>query len=871
MAKTPEFTAVLSPTNYNPEPIVNRFAGVEGPSAFERMADIAKVGASAYDAYRKKKISDIQSQISQEIAPLIEEATLGSPSMQQEVREEKAAAEYTLRAMPLAQGPETGEQLDTLISGVTTNLNKSLGFLSRAEKQKRLTPFELQQRSLAVVRKYLSDNPGMRREILSTVSNAFQDQGIMERLKIDEQLLKSQGDAVEAQDKAIRQEFKERNIALMPFMRLDGSLDIGSAQNMIDQVRQEEFAYQTADRALKTGEVADKITINNLIKTGDHVKIANGYVRNAWSTASKIINSGANYNDIVNNLEMQLDSLTGDLDSNFASLGNDPTIGKTVQETKARIENIKKTAKDSGSLENLKTYMNNQGTIDGLIDKAQVRAEVGNLERLEILSKFSTSPWIAKLITQGETATVTKMIKDLVNMEKGIRIGIPELTKNGNAPSSAEVAFDAASDSINGGNADAVNMFATNTSDRVKAIANIQDVDQRYLQSESFVKQVAEPKNLNALKTLSVEAKTEAVNLIIDHSKALTSSLKRLSDREGVEFSFTDEGKLVANGVTKQENADVVDRINTSLSAYSNLRGVSTKSASQEFFSNIYNNVFTADQVPSVADTIKETVDVLMPIMTKIESGGKMYDKQGKLLTSPKGAQGKFQIMPATGRRPGYGITPVDYTKTGKALESEMERFARDYLTAALTEFNGDSRKALASYNAGIQAVKNAELKAAKAGKPNEWLSNLPEETRNYLVKANLNSEQAQEELPALVKSLHDQQLAIQKANPAVFEQLFRGSSVEMAKDIAQDLAEKHGVAPSWQEVHQVLEQEGQVTPMSRDKVLPLSDNKDMSTLKPIPGKKETKFKFEKVPSSKDTIEYQKALGQAFSTFGKGE
>jgi len=831
MAKTPEFTAILSPTNYAPEPIVNRLAGFESTSSVERLADMAKVGAKAYEAYRANKIAGIREKITQDITPIIEEATFGSPSRKQEVMEEKAASEYALQALPYAQGPETGEQLDVVIGGVTSNLQKSLDFLSKAEKQNRMTPFELQQRSLSVVRKYLSDNPGLRKEILTTVSNALDDQGIMERLKFDETLLKSQGDAMAARDKEMRTEFKERNLAINPFLRDDGSIDERRASLFLDGVREEKYAFEATERALKSGEAVDKLTVRNLIQSGDHIKVANGYVRNAWSTASRIVNAGASYPDTVNSLELELDKLRGDLETSFASFTNDPTIKQTIQDTVSRIDSIKKTAKDAGSQENLKTYMNNRSIIDGIIDKNEIRGEVGNLERLELLSKFSTSPFLSKLIETNNTPTITKIIKDLANMEQGIRINANHLAKNGNAPSSAEIAFDTASDSIRSGNPNAVNMFSTNTADRVKAISNIPDVDDRFLQSESFVKQLAEPKNLQALNTLSVESKTEAFGLVLDNSKALVSSLKRLSDREGVQFTFSPDGKLSVSGVTKQENADVVDRINTNLSAFANLKGVSTKAASEEFFTSVYNNVFAPGQVPSMKDQIKTKVDEILPILTRIESGGKQFDKSGKLLTSPKGAQGKYQIMPETGHRPGFGIAPLDYTKTGKELEKDMERFAKDYLSVALTEFDGDSRKALASYNAGIQAVKTAVSKAARAGKPDEWVSNLPKETRDYLTKAAIAPEAGSPDLQSVVSTLRARQLAIQKSNPSVYDRLFKGSTVEMAKDIAADIAEKHGMAPTWQEVHQFLEKEGSVTPKKPVPVLPFTDNRDITNL----------------------------------------
>jgi soluble lytic murein transglycosylase-like protein len=65
--------------------------------------------------------------------------------------------------------------------------------------------------------------------------------------------------------------------------------------------------------------------------------------------------------------------------------------------------------------------------------------------------------------------------------------------------------------------------------------------------------------------------------------------------------------------------------------------------------------------------------------------------------TSPAGAQGMMQLMPATGR--GLGVTnPFD-------AEQSIEGGAR-YLHNALKMFDGDVKLALAAYNAGPNAVK---------------------------------------------------------------------------------------------------------------------------------------------------------------------
>lgn len=98
------------------------------------------------------------------------------------------------------------------------------------------------------------------------------------------------------------------------------------------------------------------------------------------------------------------------------------------------------------------------------------------------------------------------------------------------------------------------------------------------------------------------------------------------------------------------------------------------------------------------------------------ESGNRHRTADGGLVTSPKGARGKGQVMPDTGVDPGFGVKPLQDDS-----EEENERFTRDYLGAMLQEFDGDYQKALAAYNAGHGSVKKA---VAKGGE--RWMDFLP-------------------------------------------------------------------------------------------------------------------------------------------------
>jgi len=105
-----------------------------------------------------------------------------------------------------------------------------------------------------------------------------------------------------------------------------------------------------------------------------------------------------------------------------------------------------------------------------------------------------------------------------------------------------------------------------------------------------------------------------------------------------------------------------------------------------------------------------EVSDELLDALIQQESGGRHN------AVSRAGARGITQVMPMTGRNPGFGVQPLRDNS-----ETEYRRFGRDYLGAMLKRYNGDTAKALAAYNAGPGTVDKA------GGVPN-----IPE-TQNYV------------------------------------------------------------------------------------------------------------------------------------------
>jgi hypothetical protein len=143
---------------------------------------------------------------------------------------------------------------------------------------------------------------------------------------------------------------------------------------------------------------------------------------------------------------------------------------------------------------------------------------------------------------------------------------------------------------------------------------------------------------------------------------------------------------------------------------------------------------FNMQPKPTKVTEPKATPSALFATMQQLESNGRRYGKDGKLLTSPKGAQGENQVMPATQRAPGYGVTPARDDSP-----DEIARVGKDYL-AAMYQRYGNEELALAAYNGG-PAMLDKVLKQAQAT-GQDWRTLLPDETRNYIAKSGYSNQQ---------------------------------------------------------------------------------------------------------------------------------
>ncbi|WP_254711345.1 lytic transglycosylase domain-containing protein [Pantoea cypripedii] len=132
-------------------------------------------------------------------------------------------------------------------------------------------------------------------------------------------------------------------------------------------------------------------------------------------------------------------------------------------------------------------------------------------------------------------------------------------------------------------------------------------------------------------------------------------------------------------------------------------------------------------------NSLDASSDALTNAIFQQESGNKHRNADGSLVTSPKGAQGVGQIMPATGQNPGFGVKPLQ-----DSSEQENRRFTGDYLNAMLKKYDGNQVLALAAYNAGPDNVDSwiKQIGDPRSGQVSnqQFAAAIPvNETRNYV------------------------------------------------------------------------------------------------------------------------------------------
>lgn len=115
--------------------------------------------------------------------------------------------------------------------------------------------------------------------------------------------------------------------------------------------------------------------------------------------------------------------------------------------------------------------------------------------------------------------------------------------------------------------------------------------------------------------------------------------------------------------------------------------------------------------------------------------------RNGEFLTSPAGAIGPAQVMPGTAPEAAR-LAGLKFDRTKYRSDPEYNlALGRAYYGEMLRQFGNDPVKAAAAYNAGPGSaskgtgVRGAMARATRSGRPGDWTSFLPGETKDYVAK----------------------------------------------------------------------------------------------------------------------------------------
>ncbi|EOM9752153.1 transglycosylase SLT domain-containing protein [Salmonella enterica] len=135
---------------------------------------------------------------------------------------------------------------------------------------------------------------------------------------------------------------------------------------------------------------------------------------------------------------------------------------------------------------------------------------------------------------------------------------------------------------------------------------------------------------------------------------------------------------------------------------------------------------------------VKDSGAMDMRAIGIVESGGKHFKSDGSIITSPKGAQGQYQLMPDTGKELA-AKRGVEYNPNDPEQHAQL---AKDYVGELYSKYGSETLTG-AAYNWGQG---NVDKLIAKIGDPRkgeisqaEFIKNLPSETRGWLARYNKN------------------------------------------------------------------------------------------------------------------------------------
>lgn len=812
MAQTPSFNPTIDPISFNPKPVVS---GVKDKgSTMSMLAGLGSLTAEGIANYQEQSAYEDVDKLSSDLTSQYE---LQSPTLIAETeaditRVSPFIAQAQLGMTPAFGSEQEAQAFDQEYSKVEQTYREKLSFLQRAQEQGKMSPDQFAMRAKELTKGVIARNPHLSRELLSRLSTNLSSSGIQERMQLDEQYYKSIQKQQDFKLKEITDNLSIFGANIFMFKDpVTGEYDLPKAEQFLIEKGKNLVITKELEQDLKNTKTVDDATLLSYKRSGVFGKVADVYANNYSAAALEAVNSGGDVDQILTSLRFSIDENNRRIDVGFSQLSDDPDVKSAIENTKKYGESVYTALKSSLTKEGATQLAQNINTLNNITETDEVRAALGgNIKKFEMLQLVLSNPYFSSLVEENQFDEMKKLLITYGLQLNGLRLGNSSLEVN---PATGVSDFTSLNTSqtnvVASGQYDEafVGSYNNQISDRHKAVTSVQSPQQKFNDVQQLLSEYASDEFAKAAAVVNPELKQEALTLIQGQSVPLGRSIQGLEDN-GVEFGFTDDGLLQVTN-TKATNKDLVnfvDRVNTNLKAFANLNGISTKNASKTYFETFYNDVFKPEFLVDAETEYKTVAGSLTGKVKNLEkvyssSTTKVQRSDAYMLVDILPTNIIFAMQPDNLRRPGYGVAPIDFTKTGKALEQDKDRYRQEFLTQMLLKYDGDERKAIAAYVSGPEEVDKAITKAAKKGEAGFWVEALPANAAKAVADSKVVTSKDVNALDNVVPKLREKQEAIRKANPQEYKNLFEGGTgVGLAKDIVKDLT-KQGVDITWNAV----------------------------------------------------------------------
>lgn len=575
--------------------------------------DLSKQGAAhiteGVENYGSAKAIQATTGLIKDVGTTAIAAKQGYDIAQQEIQSNALNQEYMDRRSPQTifsdldpNAVATGENISPMLQG----FNQDLSRYQNAIKQGIMTPWEFELRVKDNLRKAVNNNPGMIGELTKASQNALDLSGLTDIVKQDHLIQQNVLKQQEHEHNYYMQEAGKFNI---PLPRLTtGQIDYNSLVQKVSVVQQEKAVMGAAEQKIKWTE-DDFRTFGTTYAIG---------LKNiATKTAIDILNDpNQPLEKSMAQINMILDSVSSDFIASpkVGSIIDKPPVQSTIQYLKDQMTSLKATLKSFATKEEAMTFLKNMEQMSRSTDYITT-SKVVNPEMVSVLNKLLTLPQVNALVTSERPDLKVQIYDSLGKLIQGVGIGqSPVYTVNPHTgKSTVSTTVESLAKDAGKPDQDISVKGLQNLISAVNGDTKSMSLSDRFNFNRDYIKTLGLSSSKEGLSKIDDLSRQHAVDNINDYTTIIMNDMKKTMNRykgQGIEIpiSYLPDGRINIGSsnptVSTEMNKKYVNRINDSLSAYSNLNGyTSTKEASKEFY-NQYKEYLSPPQTTS--GTIKK-------------------------------------------------------------------------------------------------------------------------------------------------------------------------------------------------------------------------------------------------------------------------